>query len=227
MPKSQKGFTLQELLVVVTIVILLFISALALLNPKTQLAKGHDATRKSHLDLLRIAFEAYYSDNECYPTQEMINSCGSKDLSPYMESIPCDPLYKTPYRLELTPTTCPQQFGILTNLEFTQDPIIDHIGCTSGCGSTHEYNYIVTSGDATAAFFTPPLPTATVTATSGTPTPTLPPVYYCSAINNCTVLQDRTACPGYQIFDNPQCTDGGNVDRNCTNDAYVCNTPTP
>lgn len=125
MPIKQKGFTLTELLVVVTIIVILGLAILVGINPMSQLFKGYDARRKSDLSQIKIAMEAYYTDHDCYPAfplKDSLNrpsySCGSDLLKPYLESMPCDPNTKTPYTIYIIPenSTCPQQFAVYAQI---------------------------------------------------------------------------------------------------------------
>lgn len=65
---SGAGFTLLELLIVITIIGLLAGVLVVLVNPVTQLAKTRDLERKNTLKTLQGALEQYYSDNGAYPT---------------------------------------------------------------------------------------------------------------------------------------------------------------
>jgi len=168
-----QGFSLGELLVVVTLVVLLALTAL--LTYQHQMEKAYDTTRKDHFKKFRIAFEDYYSDNECYPTLEVWDgcTCGGSCLSPYMDSFLCDPNTKLPYfyypftDAEENPDTC-MGYRLYTKLRNTGDPDIRYVGCSPvlGCGDgppLSSYNYgISMGGRLTAEDFDP----------DATPTPT-------------------------------------------------------
>jgi len=122
---KHKGFTLNELLIVVTIVVLLGLAMLVGINPMSQIFKGYDARRKSDLSKIKIALEAYYSDHDCYPEFPEEDAqfrptytCGSDFLKPYLDSMPCDPNTKTPYIIYVVPqgSTCPQQFAVYAQI---------------------------------------------------------------------------------------------------------------
>ena len=65
----QAGFTLVELLVVIGVLGVLAAAVLTAINPLEQLARGRDAGRKSTVNQLGNAVQAYYtSQNATYPT---------------------------------------------------------------------------------------------------------------------------------------------------------------
>jgi general secretion pathway protein G len=95
--KSQKGFTLIELIVVISIIGIL--SSLLVANFMNVRQKTRDGVRKKDLEQIRLALETYRIDAGEYPvhlypvTPE--NCTGSDSISyegiVYMEKIPCDP----------------------------------------------------------------------------------------------------------------------------------------
>ncbi len=123
LPSKQNAFTLLELLIVVTLIVILALAALALFNPFAQIGKGYDARRKHDLAVLQKAMEDYYNDKGCYPKPSEVcydtpaNVCngrwgnanfyfksqvchicgsesGSPSFSPYLSRLPCDPQHK-------------------------------------------------------------------------------------------------------------------------------------
>lgn len=114
----KNGFTLSEVLVTVTILVILSMTVLIGLNPLIQIFRGYDARRKSDLYKLKNAFESYYVDHDCYPATDVLQMCGSNILDPYLKVIPCDPQDGTPYSLTLIPSdsVCPQQYAIYSTL---------------------------------------------------------------------------------------------------------------
>jgi general secretion pathway protein G len=95
MIRKLKGFTLIEVMIVVSIVVILAILAMFMLT--SNLTKSRDGKRKADLDRLKIAFEEYYGDQNAYPDTSMITNCGGDELRPYLPTIPCDPKTKKPY----------------------------------------------------------------------------------------------------------------------------------
>ena len=127
-----RGFTLTELLVVITILVILGLIILVGINPMAQIFKGYDARRKADLAKIKIALENYYADHDCYPvfpldpvTQKPTYTCGSDILSPYLAAMPCDPNDNKPYTIFFNPPgdTCPQKFAVYAQIYsfFDQD----------------------------------------------------------------------------------------------------------
>ena len=131
-----KGFTLVEIVVVMAIISLL--AVLVIRTLMNQANKANDARRKADIQLIRTAFEEYYSDEECYPPETIISNCGGSELKPYLNIIPCDPVYHTPY-CYITDTdkpACFQKYRLLATLKNLSDLVIKSLGCNSDqyCG---------------------------------------------------------------------------------------------
>ena len=167
---KKHGFSLIELLIVVTIVGML--SLLALYAFHLQVLKGRDAKRKADLAKLQTTLEDYLNDNDCYPTSLECN----QDFLPYLSAVPCDPVNSRAniyYYSVSQEGTCKRWYKIFTTLENKKDPIIEKIGCTpSTCGP---FNYLVAS--ANVELLTQQLGEVYPPAPSGVPlpTPTSPP----------------------------------------------------
>jgi len=150
--KRKRGLTIIELLVAIGVLVILLTLTAFIVGP-TQLKKARDARRKSDLDRIKIALYDYYFDHECFPEEDGLPGCGENfgaDGDPYLKNFPCDPYYKTPYVYTVRQGggKCKQWFRIFTNLENTDDSIIDQIHCRTGCGpdrNTCFYNYGVAS----------------------------------------------------------------------------------
>jgi general secretion pathway protein G len=83
---NQKGFTLIELIVVVTIIGIL--AGLAIVNVKFAQRKAREAALMENLSTLRKAIDNYYADKQHYPSD-------LNDLVPnYLHKIPKDPMTK-------------------------------------------------------------------------------------------------------------------------------------
>lgn len=124
---NKKGFTLVELLIVMTILAIMTVILIGILNPIAIVNKANDARRKKDLGRIKVAMEEYFSDKGCYPTgtklSELNNGtyCGSDTFSPWLSSWPCDPSKRTVYTLVVESGLCPHWFKIYTNLENKQD----------------------------------------------------------------------------------------------------------
>jgi general secretion pathway protein G len=80
---KNKGFSLVELLVVMTIIMVL--TVVGMINYGNANKKSRDAKRKSDLESVRVALEMYRQDNGSYPSDE-------DDLVPdYIQKLPEDP----------------------------------------------------------------------------------------------------------------------------------------
>lgn len=193
-PAGRQGFTLTELLIVVSIMMIL--ALLIFLTMKTQLAKGRDTTRKADLHRIQKAFEEYFNDYQCYPPEDILENCGSDDLAPYLREIPCEPTGGDPYLyVPGEPSQC-SGYRICTRLEYKSDPDIARMGCDpeNGCGFGAGYNYCVTVGyPATAEGFQINIsPTVTLT-----PTPSYEGIYVCTLGGVCNITDDPAlhGCP--------------------------------
>ncbi|KKT47996.1 MAG: hypothetical protein UW37_C0001G0001 [Candidatus Gottesmanbacteria bacterium GW2011_GWA2_44_17] len=160
--KKNSGFTLLELLIIVTLIAIIAIVALILFNPWQQISKSYDAKRKHDLSELRKAYEDYYNDKGCYPTGNIIcyntpkanykgvgaggtlvgyscNICGSETTSPnfpYLSRLPCDPQHPTKdYLYQYDPSSCPSWYRFYTDFSNEKDVDSVDLGCAlGGCG---------------------------------------------------------------------------------------------
>jgi prepilin-type N-terminal cleavage/methylation domain-containing protein len=230
-PPIKKGFSLIELIIVIAILAILLIIGFMLW--RSQFDKAKDASRKADLQRLSIAFEDYYNDNNCYPPVNVLDVCGSDELAPYLDSVPCDPITQTPYCYitdDINPE-CFQSYRLLSSLDYTDDPIIallkchgqEHCGYEYICATDEqsEYNYGVSSNNipvlnpsVTPAPIATPSPDASPTGTpdaSPLPSPS-PGIYACDPTGICNFYEDPGAhnCP--TTFDDPDvCQDACDI----------------
>jgi general secretion pathway protein G len=94
MKSARRGFTLIELMVVITIIAIL--STIALFGINKAQASARDVSRQQIMNGLRTALERYYSDNQAYYTTTN-NFCGltaALVAAGYLPSQPNDPSTK-------------------------------------------------------------------------------------------------------------------------------------
>jgi general secretion pathway protein G len=103
--KKNKGFTLVELLVVLSILALL----LTLAVPKyfTSIEKAKDATLKQDLNTLRESIDKYYADNGKYP-----NTLEDLVEHKYIRKLPVDPITEKTTTWIFTPPEPPLEGDI-------------------------------------------------------------------------------------------------------------------
>ena len=83
--KNSRGFTLIELMVVMTVIALLI--SIAVPRYFNSVEKAKEATLKQSLSVMRVAIDKFYGDNERYPAS--INELVTKK---YIRAIPVDPI---------------------------------------------------------------------------------------------------------------------------------------
>ena len=164
---SRSGFTLLELLIIISLIALLAAIVIALLNPWAQIAKAWDSKRVNELAQLNKVFEDFYNDKGCYPkpdevcypsTQSGYNPqsntkcyvCGNEasptnfsKFSPYLARLPCDPQHPNNKLLyQVNNLTCPSWYKIYSELSVPWSLTADVAGCgEGGCGVAPNYGY--------------------------------------------------------------------------------------
>ena len=166
-------------MIVITILAILLLTALLSYNKERD--KALDAKSKSELNRLKIAFEDYYNDHNCYPPAawfDNTNDCGSASLTPYISQMPCDPRTDKPYVLETDSPTCGTWFKLYGQLQQTaSDPeVLELCGVSGSLLGT----YGVSSSNTTVTINCDNIPTPT-------PIPTIPP--HAEGSNSCTPQQ--------------------------------------
>lgn len=204
--KKSGGFTLVEILIVMSIIALLIIAVM--ISFKGQSARATDAKRKTDLDNLRKYFEDYNNDHNAFPDQVTFDGyvCGSGDMAPYFTQVPCDPATKIHYGYF---PAVNGGYRICTKLSDTTDMAIIAMGCEgpAGCGLGGGYNYCLSGGVTASAVGTEdeiitlgtPTPPGNTPTPIGTPTPTLAPTNHivCTSGGACNWYDDPAAhgCP--------------------------------
>ncbi len=126
---NNRGVTLIELIMVVSILAIMVLVAVGTINPVGLVNKGNDTRRKADLKAIRTAFEEYYSDRNCYPNNTVIEelvkteNCGSRVFSPWLSVWPCDPK-GGPYYLVAGNSGCPNFYAVMTKLDNVRDGAI-------------------------------------------------------------------------------------------------------
>ena len=166
--KFSSGFTLIEVIIVVTILSLLITSVMIYVIPT--LNRGRDSRRKADLRKIADALEEYRNDKGSYPERSLLDTCGTVNtaLTPYIKSVPCEvgrpttPYYYLPEpdspACDGTTANPCVRYRLMTQLWYKEDPDIVKLGCTTaflpnnekGCyrddGTLTVYNYGVSIG---------------------------------------------------------------------------------
>jgi prepilin-type N-terminal cleavage/methylation domain-containing protein len=215
---KKHGITIIELLIVLTILAILFL--VVFFYFQTQLSKSRDARRKSDLDSIKIAFEEYHNDNNCYPDPELLQVCYSDSFSPYLSQVPCDPLSNTPYiYVPLQENRC-AGYRVYTSLEYQDDPIIASLGCNTpqGCGLGAAYNYGISSGVPVVADPSELVMPNASPGTSPTPTPVIIYKYACDTAGTCNSYEESNP----YLLTCPVTFEQSNCNNQCNNVANRC-----
>lgn len=218
--QKSRGFTMIEVLIVIATLALLVTAGMFYIYPN--MARGRDGKRMSDLSKIKIAFEDYYNDNECYPPITTLESyCGGTPngaLDPYMQSVPCDPKDRTPYVYKIVGTangSCggpTKGYQVYANLERDGSEASKALNCDgeTGCGvgdgsGLVYYDYGVSEGTAVSIIDAPP--DVVRGATDPPPSETNPPseepqapVLDWCCVNPTAVCVDMVANPGVSCF---------------------------
>lgn len=151
----KRGFTLIELMVVLTIIAALVAFTLTAFEATKKTSR--DGRRKADLEQIRSALEMYRADKGYYPGGGGWCSQISYPSDPairnalvpnYMGSIPQDPLYANTYQdYFYRQPCCPPIIGkyeLYAELETSDDNIFDDSGCVH-IGGSNLYDYKVTN----------------------------------------------------------------------------------
>jgi general secretion pathway protein G len=139
--KSEAGFTLLELLIVIVIIGIL--ALLILPNIISAPAKANDAKRKTDLAAIQKALEAYFVDNNVYPptggtANVVLGGSGgplSSGSTPYMSTVPQDPKKGIPsqYVYTYTPGNSAATYSLTACLQNSNDTGLDVVLPISPC----------------------------------------------------------------------------------------------
>lgn len=227
----QSAFTLTEVLIVVSLLVILILVGIAIFRPGSQMEKVWDIKRKQELAILTRVFDDYYNDHEKYPTDQDVcynrpvasadgstcycNICGlqgpKNQFGAYLQNLYCDPQH--PQRKYLYSYDCsssePTWFRVCAKLSFPDVPI-----------KNSNYNYGVSSSNVSPNLcYSIPLdhPEDAPTALPET-IPTEPPpepyngplvcpnnsnTKYCLKGGICNICGDESNCHNPQSCDQP------------------------
>jgi len=132
----KKGVTFVEVLLVMVVLSILIVGAVMTINPILQVNKAKDARRKKDLARIKIAFEEYYNDKLCYPSQEEIDllNCGDNFYS-YLKDWPCDP-NGSKYAIFIdSEDECPSYYRVYGKLQWEDDT--QAVNCDYGESSSN------------------------------------------------------------------------------------------
>lgn len=202
--QRKNGFTLTELLIVVAILALLTLGAIVSLTQNR--LKADDAKTKSDLNKLKIVFEDYFGDHNCYPPTtyfDDISDCNSNQLSPYLNVLLCNKKTGLPYTYTTDGTSCPQWFKVYGTISDVNDEkyklFLDTNSNTLGTYAVSSSNLsMYESSGSTSQIVSPPPSNF---------------YYYCSGIGNCTSFDPTIRlCTPYYLNDG-NC--GGTATQHC------------
>jgi prepilin-type N-terminal cleavage/methylation domain-containing protein len=154
--KAFKGFTLIEILIVVSIVSLLVIISIGVF--RKNIDKGNDGKRKADINRIKVALEEYEKDHDCYPSTVEVACTPGEGLRPYLNKIPCEPKTTTSYVYYPESSACPKWYWVFTKLNNNADNDIADTGCQFGCGpdeNTALYNFYESSPNAESPYKAP------------------------------------------------------------------------
>lgn len=114
----QSGFSLIELLVVVTIIGIL--AAAAMINVRNAVRKAQETALKDNLFSMRKAIDNFYADKQRFPN-------GLEELVPnYIRKVPDDPMLKSPdWELIMDDPTNEETAGDTDPEAMTQPGVVD------------------------------------------------------------------------------------------------------
>lgn len=168
---KNKAFTLAEVLVTLTVLVVLFAGLIVLINPAAILQRGFDITRKKDLDDAKKMMEEYMADTGCYPQPTQVCTEGNNNgnchictrgQSPkfsYFSKDICDPKHGASPDYLYQPesvfvgkvgvilahtavTSCPKWFRLLSVIDSPYNKADDLWNCgKGGCGAAPQYGY--------------------------------------------------------------------------------------
>ena len=146
--KNNHGFTLVELLIVMSILGVL--ATMIASGFRSSQARGRDVQRKSDLKQIASALEIYYSDYSKYPDSlPAVGEDLTDNKTVYMKTLPDDPVSSQDYYYRVVDSPLNQKFQLFAKLENSQDMDINS-DITHSCGGTNTCNFAITSANTSA-----------------------------------------------------------------------------
>ena len=111
MKKSEIGFTMVEILISITIVVVLMIAAVATIDPVEMVNRAQDTRRVADIRRVKIGLEEYFNDKACYPSSLDFGGMWSINGTPFLE-LPQDPSYPSESYFYTSGAGCPRWYAI-------------------------------------------------------------------------------------------------------------------
>lgn len=228
---KNRGFTLIELIVVVTILGVLFVGLAIVFNPSAQLNKSQNTVRQHDLEEIKSSLDMYYDDTGCYPTSLTFFRQFASNNKIYMNTVPEDPKCQSSgqncyiYQTD-TSSSCPQWNVLYATL---LPPLSENVTCplnsiSSTCLPTNYtnlgLNYCVPSGKLDCAQIASAVTPAPPPGGMGYPTPTQG---VCTQYYACTGV-GVNGCNSIMTTPSPCKVSGGQLvcycDSQCSNQCH-------
>ena len=146
MKRYERGFTLIEIVLVITLIGLMATLLISLVDPVRQFQKSNDARRKADLHQIQAVLELYRTDQGQYPA--VLPACGSAltgGTTTYLQKIPCDPKNTGQFQYQYTSSGA-NTYSLVACLENVRDPQKDATNDSVHCtGGTTNRSYTVTN----------------------------------------------------------------------------------
>lgn len=147
----EKGFTLVELLVVISIISILVTIGIG--GFRSSQTRSRDVQRKSDLKQISNSLELYYSDYGKYPDSVPWGAEFTDGKTVYFKVIPTDPTSAQSYFYRVPDAPANQMYQLFAHLENTEDPDCLGGNCSTppvvySCGNK-SCNFAITSPNTT------------------------------------------------------------------------------
>src|SRR3990170_6102656 len=133
----KQGLTLIEIIIVIAILLILFVTVLFLINPRRRIAQSCDAARKAHIGQLASSVNAYVADYQVYPvSQQELEDIGAVKAQNIR-----DPSTGAMYTF-VSNASFRDEVSIYTELEAPDDASRPYWTFRSACGDSDAYSYL-------------------------------------------------------------------------------------